>query len=543
MFYARLPAVALLTALALPGMAIETVPHQWIATRADGARADWALLSARAGVRLVRTFGPQDRFALWESRGGNEPLPTGDEIRIQPNFVYHTVALGDPELGNSWGLINQGQSAGSLGPGVAGRDIGASQAWNIATGDHATVVAVIDTGIDFAHEELAANLWNAPGTTTSHGWNILTGTDDAHDDNGHGTFCAGLIGAEANNGVGSRGVTWQVSLMSIKSFDATNYGTTADEASAIQWAVEHGARILNASWGGTGYDQALYDMVNWAGNQGAVLVAAAGNLGADNGGGDGIDGGITYPAAFALPNVISVAAYDNRDQIASFSNYGKQTVHLGAPGVGIFSTVPGGYKWDDGTSYSAAYVSGAAALLLSYVPSLSATDLRDRLLKTTAVISYYEKERLMTAGRINLYNALEDIRPPRPQAPKYWTSTPQSYSTPHPYANNAHYHYEIRHPGATHIRAHFSRFSTEKKYDTLTLTDAQGQTVYVYSGNLGGDLTSADALGDTLILDFTSDNVQTDYGFDIDSDDASYGDSMSAQPDLLSAPLGILLLQ
>ena len=244
------------------------------------------------------------------------------------------------------------------------------------------VVAVIDTGIDYTHPDLAANMWSAPapfsvdlgdGTVVScaagtHGFNVLTRTCDPMDDRGHGTHVAGTIGASGNNGIGVVGVNWTTRLMAIKFLDASGSGTVADAILGIRFAVAvkrtfPGAadvRILSASWGGPDFSQALRDEIAAAESDDMLLVAAAGNSGISN------DLLPTYPASYDAPNIVAVAATTNLNTRAYFSNYGATTVHLGAPGMDILSTTPGNsYSFSSGTSMATPHVSGAAALVLS----------------------------------------------------------------------------------------------------------------------------------------------------------------------------------
>lgn len=464
--------------------------------RADVVPGEW----------LVR--GPGE--AAWRLVRGEKPRLAG--LLVQPNYVYR-AAGSDPALSDSWGL----------------KKIQAPAAWAVGPSAE-VVVAVLDSGVDLNHEDLRHRLWRNSAEIAGngkdddhngfaddvHGWNFVDGNANPADDNNHGTFCAGIIAAEADNGIGSRGVAPAARVLPVKMLDKSGMGTTASAIAAIRYAVENGARILNASWGGSNYDQALYDTVKWAGKQGALFIAAAGNDAHNN----DVDPKPIYPAAFRLPTLISVAAYDAADKLAAFSNYGKETVHLGAPGVGIYSTIRGGYKIAEGTSYAAPFVSGVAALLAGF-EALSLEKLRDRLLWTSAPLPYYEKERVVTAGSIDAWNAIRNFRPPRPAVPALWSPFGTHHATAHPYANKTAETFRIHHPGAAHVRAHFTQFSTEACCDKVILKDAEGKTVTEYRGELG-DFWSADALGDTLVVEFTSDFSMTAYGFEIDRYEVSF---------------------
>src|SRR6266568_3634701 len=269
---------------------------------------------------------------------------------IEPNFKVSVNRVpNDPQFGALWGLNNIGQTGG-----VAGADIDAPEAWDTTTGSNQVIVAVIDTGIDRTHPDLAPNIWVNPGEIPGngidddgngyvddvYGYDFYNRDADPSDDHGHGTHVAGTIGAAGDNGIGVAGVNWNVRLMSVKFIGADGFGFTSDAIDAVVYATDMGARVMNNSWGGGEYSQALADAISAANAAGVLFVAAT----------------------------------DASDNLASFSNYGPGSVHLGAPGVSIFSTVPAagnpccsdpsGYKYLSGTSMAAPHVSGAAALLL-----------------------------------------------------------------------------------------------------------------------------------------------------------------------------------
>lgn len=448
----------------------------------------------------------------------------------QPNYIYR-ASTSDPDYAKSWGLKNSGQALSDFGPGIAGKDIRAEEAWNFYDGANPVTVAVLDSGIDRDHAELRRALWKNPGEIPGnfkdddgngfvddvYGWNFVSGNADTRDDNNHGSFCAGIIAAEADNGVGSRGVSRGARIMPVKMLDKQGQGTTASAIAAIEYAVKNGATVINASWGGVTYDPALYEAVKDAGRKGVLFIAAAGNDGQNN---DGAENPI-YPAAFRLPTILTVAAYNNRDELAHWSNFGRETVHLGAPGVEIYSTTVGGYKLGEGTSYAAPFVTGVAALVKSHTPALTMGELRDRLLWTSEPMHYYEMQKLFTGGRVNAYNALTNFRPPRPAVPTHWSSYGEAVETVHPYANNTKETYRLYRQGAKHVRAHFVGFDTEECCDRVILRDGSGKLVTEYSGK-HGDFWSADALGDTLVVEFISDFSMPAHGFGIDKIEVSY---------------------
>ncbi len=293
--------------------------------------------------------------------------------------------------------------------------IEAPQAWETTTGSRTgPVVAVVDGGIDYHHPDLANNVWTNPGEIPGdgidndgngvvddvHGFDAANKDGDPMDDSGHGTHCAGTVGAEGDNGQGVVGVNWQAQLMGVK-FLSGGYGDTADAIEGILYASKMGARITSNSWGGPQYNQALYDALAASP---ALHICAAGN---DAGNNDIVP---MYPASYNLPNVLTVAATDENDQLASFSNKGATSVELAAPGVRIYSTVPNGqYGLKSGTSMATPHVSGVAALIATQYPGISNTELKDRLVFGTDRLPQLEGQ-LISGGRLNAARSLEDDR-------------------------------------------------------------------------------------------------------------------------------------
>lgn len=254
----------------------------------------------------------------------------------QPNYIYRLLdtSPNDPHYSDLWGLKNIGQAISDApyptsNPGTAGMDMDMELAWDYITDCSTIIVAVIDSGINYNHIDLVNNMWDG---ATNHGYDYVDDDDNPMDLNGHGTHLAGTIGAIGNNGVGTTGVCWNVSIMAVRVFNAAGSGTTADVISGIYYAVDNNAKILNLSFAGSEYDQALYNALQYARNHGVIAVAAAGNYSNDN------DGGVhIYPCDFDLDNIVGVAALDQSYELADFSNYGKYSVDVGAPGTNIWS--------------------------------------------------------------------------------------------------------------------------------------------------------------------------------------------------------------
>jgi subtilisin family serine protease len=362
------------------------------------------------GLRMART-APENTIKAVAALQARD-----DVLYAEPNYIVHNDATpNDPSFGQLYGMTL----------------IGAPQAWDITNGSRSVVVGVIDEGIDASHPDLLANIWTnpSPGSISGisgdlHGYDFInnSGTVPAE---GHATHVAGTIGAVGNNNQGVAGVNWQVSLMSLRFIsEATNSGTDADAIRAYNYAKQmrdlwvsssgtKGAniRVLNASYGGGGYSQAAADALNAVGQSGILFVAAAGNDASDS------DVHPHFPSNYSLSNVISVAATDQNDALASFSNFGARSVMLGAPGVGILSTTPGNnYGFLSGTSMATPHVTGAAALLCAANPNLAVNQLR-ALLSFNGDIIPALQGRSLSGRRLNVFKSLQamnegDTTPP-----------------------------------------------------------------------------------------------------------------------------------
>jgi len=330
----------------------------------------------------------------------------------EPDHIYRLAAApNDPRFSELYGLNNTGQ-----GGGRAGAHIGALRAWDVVTGSDQVVVAVIDSGVDYDHPDLKDNIMkDSAGKVV--GFDYVNNDADPQDDEGHGTHVAGTIGARGNNGVGVTGVIQRVKMIPLKAFDATGAGSASADIASIDFAIQNGAQIINASWGGPIANQLLLDAVNRAARADILIPSAAGN-GGDDGIGDDNETLPHYPSSWntVAPNVISVAATDNTDAFTGFSNFGAKSVDIAAPGGAILSTVPTSMATDpanpydikNGTSMATPHVSGAAALLLANNPNLSALDLKSRLFKSADRVQAFNGK-ITTGGRLNLSQALQQL--------------------------------------------------------------------------------------------------------------------------------------
>ncbi len=325
---------------------------------------------------------------------------------IEPNYVYEAFRNpNDPRFNEQWSLRNTGQTGG-----LPGADTDATLAWDTFTGSRSVLVAIIDSGIDLAHPDLSANIFVNPGEIPGNnidddangfvddvrGWNFVNNTNNASDDVGHGTHVSGTAGAVGNNAIGVAGLNWDVQILPIKFLDAFGSGTTAAAVASIQYAILMGSRVINASWGGGGPSEALRQAIAAADLAGILFVAAAGNSGSNN------DIVPQYPANFAVPNIIAVAASDHLDRLPFWSNFGPTTVHLAAPGVDILSTLPSTYGLASGTSMAAPHVTGALGLVFGRFPSITGADAKALLLSKVDVLPNLNGA-VLTGGRLNVW--------------------------------------------------------------------------------------------------------------------------------------------
>jgi len=325
----------------------------------------------------------------------------------EPNYeVTAEVFPFDPKFAETWAFYNAGNPA---------YDINGPEAWDIHTGDRSVVVAVIDTGVDYNHPDLSANMWvneaeyqGRSGVDDDgngyiddlHGIDTHNRDSDPLDDHSHGTHVAGTIGAVGNNGIGVAGVNWQVQIMACKFMSASGSGWITDAMACVEYVKEmkdrgHNIVATNNSWGGGGYSQAMADTI--AAQSDILFMAAAGNDGTDN------DIYPHYPSNYPQANVISVAATDRNDNLAYFSNYGDRTVHIGAPGSNILSTVPGNrYGYMSGTSMATPHVAGLAGLIKAVAPTMTAADIKNVILTTGDPLPASAASRVVKIGRAHV---------------------------------------------------------------------------------------------------------------------------------------------
>jgi subtilisin family serine protease len=382
-----------------------------------------AALNRRVGAWAIRTY--LSGSTLLRVRRGRvaaviKALEASGKVRYaEPDYVAHESAVtvpNDPSFTQQWGFRNIGQSVNGT-TGTAGADESATAAWGVTTGSRSIVVAEVDSGVQYTHPDLAANIWSNPGGVNgcaagTHGYNVLTGTCDPMDDEtvygGHGTHVAGIIGAVGNNGVGVTGVNWQTTILPVKWLDSSGSGTTSGLLAALDWVLQAQAagvnvRVVNdsATWKGDAYSQPLSDEIDLLGQHDILFVAAAGNTGDDND-----DPSLRrYPCGYDRPTEICVTASDQKDNLPSWANYGATTVDLAAPGNNIYSTLRNStYGFVSGGSMAAPQVSGAAALILS-TGTYTATQLKAQILNNVDPLPSLSGK-VRTGGRLDVCKAI-----------------------------------------------------------------------------------------------------------------------------------------
>jgi len=367
-----------------------------------------APLSLVPGLYEV-TLDPQTAVAT----ALNEYQSSPSVAYAQPDYWVAAERIpNDPGFKSQWAYTNPFNPAAT---------IKATTAWDTTVGSSQVTVAVIDTGIDFNHPDLAANLWHNPGEVPGngkdddgngyvddyYGYNFVKNTGSPMDDNGHGTHVAGIIGAVGNNGIGVTGLAWNVKIMALKFMNSTGKGSTSDALRALNYAVQMGATISNNSWTSPAADSALEAGIRNAQSAGQIYVAAAGNNGKNN------DLYKVYPASFTPDNIVAVAALDSTNRLASWSNWGPNTVAIAAPGSGVYSTLPGNrYGTMSGTSMATPFVTATLALVRELHPDWSYRQVIDRVLSTADPLPTLAGK--VKAGKLNVAAAVGPVGPPPP---------------------------------------------------------------------------------------------------------------------------------
>ncbi len=396
--------------------AVEAVPGVLLVRWRPAVRmAERASMRQELGARRDREFAAISVERLIVANGSTEQalLRLAQDPRVEfaePDYLVRLERTpDDPRFAEQWALQNTGQTGGTPGADVRG-----PRGWDIATDASSVIVGVVDTGSDLTHPDLASNLWVNEGEIAGngidddgngyiddvHGYDFINDDADPSDDHGHGSHVAGIIAARGDNASGVTGVAWRGRIMSLKFLGSTGSGPMSDAIEAILYATRMGARIVNHSWGGTGYSQALLLAFRASGQAGVTSVVAAGNSGVD------LEVQPAFPAAFLDPAMVKVAATDAFDRLADFSNHGAVSVEIGAPGTAILSLAPSGqYAVLSGTSMASPLVAGALALLLAKEPALDPIALRQRLLASALPLASLQG-RTVSGGRLDLVRLL-----------------------------------------------------------------------------------------------------------------------------------------
>ncbi len=373
-----------------------------------------ASIESAVGIQEIQKFTLIDVSVYrtyWDKEKTLKELNANPYVEYaEPDYFRYakTTLPNDSRFSDLWGLHNTGQSNGTLDA-----DIDAPEAWDLTTGRQDVVVAVMDSGVDYNHEDLKNNMWKNPGETPGngidddgngyvddyHGIDATNNSGDPMDDDGHGTHAAGSIAAVGNNGIGVTGVCWNCKIMALR-FLSADGGAISDEIESIQYAVDQGVKIISGSFGEYNFSQSEKNAIDAARNSGVLFMFAAGNDGENN------ETHPHYPSSNDSENIIAVGVSDRNDQLVSWSDFGVTTVDIAAPGDEILSTVlNNGYQVESGSSMATPHVAGLAALLKSYNPSLTWLDIKNLILNNGDKIPSAEGK-LVSGSRINAYKAL-----------------------------------------------------------------------------------------------------------------------------------------
>ena len=373
-----------------------------------------ASIESEVGIQEIQKFTLIDVSVYrthWDKEKTLKELNANPYVEYAEPDYYRYPKINfpnDSRFSDLWGLHNTGQAGG-----VADADIDAPEAWDLTTGRSNVVVAVLDSGVDYNHEDLRANMWTNPGEIPNneidddgngyvddyHGIDATENSGDPMDDDGHGTHASGTVAAVGNNGVGVTGVSWNCKIMALRFLSAEG-GTISDEVECIQYAVNQGVKIISGSFGEYFFSQSEKNAIDAAGNSGVLFLFAAGNDGENN------ETNPHYPSGYDSGNIIAVAASDRHDRLVSWSDFGVTAVDIAAPGDDILSTMPhNAYRMESGTSMATPHVAGLAALLKSFNPSLGWQGIKDLILNNGDRIPTADGK-LLSGSRINAFKAL-----------------------------------------------------------------------------------------------------------------------------------------
>ncbi len=424
------------------GLGLDYVPGEVLVRYKDHSMSHPSKVVAKAqqkGLILKHSWPGLNMHQFQMKPGGNqgvgakieELLQDPDVLYAEPNYILRKASIAEADLHRySFSEVDALRRAQSTEYAMTGANIQAPEAWSLITaGSSKSVVAIIDTGVDYHHSvfQLSDAIWVNPGEVPGnkidddgngyiddvHGWNFVFNNGEPLDDDGHGTHVAGTV-----LGVGQDIFTDPISeskieIMVLKFLDANGSGTTAAAIQAIYYAVNHGAKVINNSWGGGSYSASLHEAIVYSYNQGVLFVAAAGNEGSDN------DRYPLYPASYDVPNVLSIAASTDSDILASFSNFGKVSVDVGSPGVSIFSTFPNDtFGYSSGTSMATPFVSGLAALIVRESPEMTPYQVKNIIMNNGTSVTKLNGK-LVSSSRIDVLKAIQVA-----QGAEIWDSMP-----------------------------------------------------------------------------------------------------------------------
>lgn len=513
----------------------------------QGIEASVEVLSAEDQHYWVKYKGEASVGQIVADLEGKTEFVEANKVIEQAAVMRKSEWPTDKLFFKQWALNNIGQAAPFGLPGKRGADMDVMRVWDKVTkGSEKIIVAVIDTGCDYTHPDLKDNIWvnekespangGIPGKDDDgngyiddvYGYDFVSGDRtafrgipgdaDPMDDSGHGTHCAGGIGAKSNDGIGVAGVNWKVKMMCVR-FLGDSGGSSVDAYRAVRYARENGAMIMSNSWGGKGEDSQLFKAeLRKVQEKGILFVAAAGNDGTNN------DIKPHWPSNHRttefrgkrFDNVLSVAASDNQDAPADFSNYGHETVDVFAPGVAIVSTYPQGltekgrapYATMSGTSMAAPYVSGIAALMMAANPGLigNAKEVI-RLINETADTNETMIGKVASNGRINAYKAVT-AQLAGPKASPVWQTQSKKISQRGFNTDLVDIRHEIKIEGAKAIKVHFDFIQIEEPYDSIYIYDKDYRLISTIEKNMVDDFWSPAIPGDVVYVRFVNSLLQ-----------------------------------